>query len=950
MKKKSLLPLALLAGGLAAMTLASCSAFSQDGDQIEVIGEVNKASQARYTVTFNPCNGDSPSRVRGKSGEKPSFPTKNPSKSGMGFVGWASEYDSAKKMGKAEKVVDTSSYTFGSSNVVLYAVYAKGEAHSEAAINDYMDAWKQQSEDGHLYYHYYRYDNSAASYNNWDVWAWSFAPTASEGHKFDWVGRSQDTTNKHNATGDAEIDDFGYAHIDIDMNASYWAGWDSKNKVFTDLSLNFSELGTKTIGLQIVQSATRFGGEGFWVNDGSNLFVDLDDYAMDLGEGKTAYHVFVVQENVQNPSARPAASSEDPFEDDDGTNVTYGKSTYSDVNFSSTAAKVKTAKDFTSIGTGYQIMVSSFADSDGDGFGDIYGIEQKLPYLKKLGVKALWLTPIQLSDSYHGYDITDYEQVDPKYGSTESPAGKANGGVVTKATALADYKSLIEAAHGEGMKIVMDLVLNHTSTSNKWFVSSANLDPEYRGFYQWGNHETQKADINQKKFWYPYGDHPYSYYAKFGSAMPELNYSYKSTREAVEEMSTYWVKDVGVDGFRLDAVKHIYMLDEVASSNSDSVIYDIDDKTNTSYSSNLTKNLNFFRELKSEVTKRSGRDVFFVGENFDGHAYHVAPYYEAFDSMFDFYAYYNLTSGARTGKEGTTSKFGTVVGWMEGSSPYTVAADNSTTKGAKDGGGILVQANGSPWNFPAVYNTYNKYRGDVSLPGAFTSNHDIARVINRIAGTGTAEGIQEQGNITASNYSEYEKSANLVKIAELMLPGLTWIYYGDEIGMTGNFPAGKTSTSDYADLWYRQPMKWVQGGSKGDGNGTTDYYVTGSGAKVEQDEINKSTAVKGALAQADDPNSDFSALAKFVKVKNENQALITGAMETAKFVDGGMLHANILQFKRTLNGTTIKVVVNFNNAPVQTIISGGLSGTVLASYGGATQSSMPAFSAIVVKQ
>jgi 1,4-alpha-glucan branching enzyme len=83
-------------------------------------------------------------------------------------------------------------------------------------------------------------------------------------------------------------------------------------------------------------------------------------------------------------------------------------------------------------GVGYQIMVASYADSDGDGFGDIYGIDQKLDYLKNLGVNVLWLTPIQVSDSYHGYDIADYTMVDPKFGSSKSPAAVASGGVVTQ--------------------------------------------------------------------------------------------------------------------------------------------------------------------------------------------------------------------------------------------------------------------------------------------------------------------------------------------------------------------------------------------------------------------------------------------------------------------------------------------------------------------------------------
>jgi glycosidase len=125
-----------------------------------------------------------------------------------------------------------------------------------------------------------------------------------------------------------------------------------------------------------------------------------------------------------------------------------------------------------------------------------------------------------------------------------------------------------------------------------------------------------------------------------------------------------------------------------------------------------------------------------------------------------------------------------------------------------------------------VFQTYNKYRSGSSsttsgsaLPSTFTSNHDIARTINRIHYSATDNnGISAQGNVTSSDYARYNKAANLVKIAELMMPGCTFIYYGDELGMTGNFPSGTTSKTSYADLWYRQPMKWYQDGTAGDGH------------------------------------------------------------------------------------------------------------------------------------
>ena len=816
-------------------------------------------------------------------------------------------------------------------------------------VAEYMNELKKTSEDNHLYYHYFRYANNAKAYEPWDVWAWSYKPTAGEGAKFDWVGRTQ-SADYLSATGDATIGKMGGAYVDIDLGKDYKGGWDDINKKIGKRDVSFK--GAKQIGLQIVQSSTRIQKDTeFWNNDGSNLYIKLSDYELELDGGGTAYHCFVVQDDVQNPSKYPVSDINDPFKDDDGKNVTYGDDQYNNVKWSTTPAIKKTAEDFKSVGVGYQIMVSSFADSDGDGFGDIYGITQKLDYLSTLGVKALWLTPVQLSDSYHGYDITDYEKVDPKFGSTKSPAGVANSGVITEDTALADYKELITKAHEKGMKIVMDLVLNHTSTSNKWFVKSANLDKDLRGYYQWGNHETNKTKINQKNNWYPYGDHCYSYYAKFGSSMPELNFSYQSTRDAVINMSTYWVKDVGVDGFRLDAVKHIFMENEVSSIKGDTIVYDKSDSGD--YSSDLTKNLHFFRDLKASVTEKAGKDVFFVGENFDGHAYHVAPYYEAFDSLFDFYAYFNLTSAAATGRYNTDNKFGTASGFLRNDSAYTIAADNDAKTGVKDDHGDFSKANNGLWNYIGVYETYNKYRNDTSLPGVFPSNHDIARVINRIAGSGTTKGLEKQGTITKSNWADFEKSANCVKFGELMMPGLTWVYYGDEIGMTGNFPSGKTDKSSYADLWYRQPMKWTtSGGKKGDNFGTTDYYVTGSNMKVEQDGVNGSTVVKGALNAAgefDTDNAELTAIKQFIDLKNSGdpvgQALRLGSIEAGDFASGDSLVANVLQFKRKLGSTTVCVAVNFNKVNSYTL--NGMTGSNTVSYNGATKTSLPPYSVIV---
>ena len=302
----------------------------------------------------------------------------------------------------------------------------------------YMDGLTRSSKGNHLYYHYLRYAGTAADYNKWDVWAWPYRPKEGQGHRFDWVGRTS-AADMMSATGDATIDDLGYVTIDIDLKANYDGGWSATSKKMGGTPVSFD--GATQIGLQIVYSESRTSSSGFWKNDGSNLYVEIDDYKLTNADASTSYHIFVYEDNVQKPTATPKVgrgSISSPFDKDDGTNVTYGNdSTYRNANWTDKALKATSSK-FSDIGVGYQIMVASFADSDGDGFGDIYGIEQKLDYIYDLGVRALWLTPIQKSDSYHGYDISDYMVVDAKYGSAKSPAALANNGQVTEETAMKD--------------------------------------------------------------------------------------------------------------------------------------------------------------------------------------------------------------------------------------------------------------------------------------------------------------------------------------------------------------------------------------------------------------------------------------------------------------------------------------------------------------------------------
>jgi glycosidase len=179
----------------------------------------------------------------------------------------------------------------------------------------------------------------------------------------------------------------------------------------------------------------------------------------------------------------------------------------------------------------YEIFVRSYCDSDGNGIGDFNGITSKLDYLQDLGIQGIWLMPINPSPSYHGYDVLDYYAVNPQYGTID------------------DFKNLLAQAHARGIRVIIDLVLNHTSSQHPLFVD-ANSSPQspYRDWYIW-------ADSSSGNHWYA-GKTGY-YYAYFGSEMPDQNYKNSAVTAEMDKVVRYWLKDIGIDGFRVDAVKDL---------------------------------------------------------------------------------------------------------------------------------------------------------------------------------------------------------------------------------------------------------------------------------------------------------------------------------------------------------------------------------------------------------
>ncbi|MFR1448452.1 MAG: alpha-glucosidase [Beduini sp.] len=184
----------------------------------------------------------------------------------------------------------------------------------------------------------------------------------------------------------------------------------------------------------------------------------------------------------------------------------------------------------------YQIYPKSFKDTSGNGFGDINGIIEKLDYLKNLGVDYLWLSPCCKSPQKdNGYDIADYRQIDPLFGTNE------------------DYLRLIKEAKKRNMKVMMDLVLNHTSDQHIWFKKACQRDPQYFDYYIWRQTPNDLSSYFSESAWTYNKEIGMYYFHLFDVSQPDLNWDNPKVRQELYDMVNYWIKQ-GVEGFRLDVI------------------------------------------------------------------------------------------------------------------------------------------------------------------------------------------------------------------------------------------------------------------------------------------------------------------------------------------------------------------------------------------------------------
>jgi alpha-amylase len=193
----------------------------------------------------------------------------------------------------------------------------------------------------------------------------------------------------------------------------------------------------------------------------------------------------------------------------------------------------------------YEIFIRSFRDSDGDGVGDINGLIEKLDYLNDgnpdtytdLGITGIWLMPITESPSYHGYDVIDYYDVDQEYGTKE------------------DFKRLVDEAHQRGIKVIIDLVINHTGRDHPWFQASQSGDAQYRDWYVWEDTPPGFLGPWGQSVWHRAGNS--YYYGIFWDGMPDLNLENPAVTETIYDITRFWLEDMNVDGFRMDAIRHL---------------------------------------------------------------------------------------------------------------------------------------------------------------------------------------------------------------------------------------------------------------------------------------------------------------------------------------------------------------------------------------------------------
>lgn len=433
----------------------------------------------------------------------------------------------------------------------------------------------------------------------------------------------------------------------------------------------------------------------------------------------------------------------------------------------------------------YEIFVRSFYDSDGDGIGDFQGLIEKLDYLNDgnpathhdLGVNGIWLMPIHQSPSYHGYDVTDYREIESDYGTSE------------------DFKEFIAAAHERGIKVIIDYVMNHSSSEHQWFRDSKTPSDEKRGWYVWEDTNPGGSGPWGQNVWHQ--DNGDYYYGIFWGGMPDLNYETTAVKEEMFDISTFWLEEMNVDGFRLDAVKYIYETEEGLED--------------------VEETFQFWKDFRTHY-KSINPNSFSVGEAWT--STNKAREYVGNDGL-DYVFEFDLANS--------------IIG----------AVNNGNSDG------LVTKSQEVMGSYP-----YLQF-------GTFLTNHDMDRVMN----------------VLNSDKAKAKQAAELL----LTLPGIPYLYYGEEIGMLGQKP----------DEDIRLPMQWSDASNAG--------FTTGSPWRAPESDYPD----KNVEDQQSEPESLWRTYQDVISTRNTQRALRTGNYRAISSSDN-----SIFSFIRQENEEQIIVVAN----------------------------------------
>ncbi|EGQ0307929.1 alpha,alpha-phosphotrehalase [Staphylococcus pseudintermedius] len=530
----------------------------------------------------------------------------------------------------------------------------------------------------------------------------------------------------------------------------------------------------------------------------------------------------------------------------------------------------------------YQIYPKSFNDTTGNGEGDLKGIIEKLDYLQFLGVDYLWLTPIYDSPmNDNGYDIRDYYQVNAQFGDKD------------------DLRTLIDEAHARGLKMMLDIVINHTSTEHEWFQQAQqSVDNPYRDYYFFRRSEDGPPTNWLSKFGgnaWQYDEQTDAYYLHlFDVTQADLNWDNPEVRHALYEMINYWI-DFGVDGFRFDVI-NLISKDTFEDSN----------EIGKEYYTDGPRVHDYIHEMNRHTF--GDRDMMTVGEmsstSIDHCIQYTNPERQELSSVFNFH---HLKVDYRDGQKWTNQKFDLL-------QLKQILMEWQTKMYAGNG-----------WN------------------AIFWCNHDQPRVVSRF-GSDATEALRQQ-------------SAKTLAIALHLLQGTPYIYQGEEIGMTdphfqsiqqyrdveslNAYREMREAGIDEAEILTilgqksrdnsRTPMQWNDEAHAGFTTGTPWIEVANNYNTVN---------VEAAMA---DPESILYTYKKLIQLRHEHDIVTYGEV-VPRYLD----HPQLFVYERRYQGDTWLIIVNMTSEKVTLPEDLDCSGSVVLQNGIIEGNELEAYATIVV--